>query len=67
MSGVTVKMKMSPAKAGALYMRTIKLEDQISGLNKKLAEVREIANGDFDDEMEMGDALYNIKCLLNGE
>ena len=67
MSNVNVKMRMSPAKAGALYMKSIRLEDKVDELTKKLKEIQGYSNGVFDDESEMADALYNINCVLLGE
>ncbi len=38
MSNVVVKMKMSPAQAGALYMKSIRQEDRIKELESMLAK-----------------------------
>ena len=62
MSDVIVKMKMSPAKAGALYMKSLRQEDEIKELRKKLSDIGEIAYAEHDPDL-IGDALYNIQCI----
>ncbi len=64
MGDVTVKIKMSQAAAGALYMKSLKQEDTIKELQGKIADIYEIASADNDEDL-MGDALHDIACLCH--
>ena len=70
MSGVEVRMKMSPLQAGKMYMENIRLEEQLDDLeykNKRLLEAlqaayrKHVANDDSIGWHELSDIM---SCAL---
>lgn len=71
MSDVTVSIKMSAKKAGAMYMQLMKAEDRIEELETALKEVMDFAEYDcIDEEHAMAyleDLPLHLKPLLEGD